>query len=306
MGSSISQNIKIESIEDDIPIEEDISIEDNIPMRYGTLRDPQNRISRLPVDLQEIILNKVDISKLDDFCRTNEDIMALCENIRVMDDYLEKYHIKMNIPIDTDKLLYMLDYIDNIIPIKSITLLKYAFKKINEFPEATESMVIFLDLILRSGNYNEDDLLQILPFLPINASIGRVLTRYASKYRSVNILNWLADNNILDTRELLIGAIETHNNELVRITLPKLMATYTDFQLGHAIVTFLDFANKADNCNAIKIIYNLTQQPKDFWIEMIDRFTGQLSYERNLRGELHTRNVIMCINQLVYGNPEYF
>ena len=129
-------------------------------------------LSQTPKDIQELIIYETKPHDLDTLCRINEEMSILCQNNRILENYLHQHNLSIP-PLSRGKTfeVYGTDgffsYLINI-SIKSLTLLRYVLSKIQNLYGKTRVADYIRGLILyllTTESFPDEYIIQILSSL---------------------------------------------------------------------------------------------------------------------------------------------
>ena len=169
-------------------------------------------------DVRFLILKETDPKDIDTLCYINAEMYSLCSNPDIIDEYLRYHNLDIKQKYSDESFYYNDKDILNrtikpLITARSIILLKRIIQLINKLPSPYSygPMNDIIKEILHSDNFTDEDIIYLFENFPFNKynSIGYQASFEAADRKSPLLLKWIQDNNIVEYRGLLGGAIKT-------------------------------------------------------------------------------------------------
>lgn len=178
----------------------------------------EDRITEIPKDIQEMILYRTRPEDLNTLCYSSSNMEKLCDNKRIMYEYLSKYG-----------LLYKSDYkfedhVNEINQTNSKFIIKYAFQHLIEnYPDLQNFFMEDFEIILKNVNLTNEDILEILSVIPNTffnppilidlrnlRTLGITLTWSIVNHRP-ELIEWLKSKDILIYDTAIKSAADSKN-----------------------------------------------------------------------------------------------
>ena len=252
----------------------------------------QDYLSQTPQDIQELILYETSPENIDTLCQINENLTLLCQNPRIIDNYLEKYNLQIPIP----KNKYDLEFINSIVNImntNSITLITYVLSKILSLygREYLLYKTSFSDSIAKLIDKKFIADINIIKILSILIPIFNESFAYRVTYRAVinnrnQLIQWLKDNNDYLHRAALEASIEAHKYDEFNQILNYMLANQIFINWGALIIDSIKYGNPYVLDQLIKLnnndIYKLLKDSESSFILAMEDIIEKLKYDADI------------------------
>ena len=197
----------------------------------------RSRLTEIPRDIQELIIYQTNPENFDTLCYSNPDILNLCNNPRIIQDYLIKHNIILNNQ-SNPSIIDFTGYLIDLNSTNSSILIKNGFKILLGIYEINFLAIgRALLLFIRNPYLNEDDMIEILessnidiykwdPFSTDFADIKRLFGFIIEESITQNkqkIIAWLIFNGLFVYNTLVRESIKKGNNDMFDLSYKYLL-----------------------------------------------------------------------------------